>query len=117
MLTRIDPVAERATRTYRLHLTLESAPEEFRLGSLVRVLPAGGKDADMVLPLSALLGPPAVWVVDRSRNVVSVKQVTVSEIAGEFAVITSGLAAGDEVIIKGIHSLEEGQAVGPRVSE
>ena len=37
-LTRIDPVAEKATRTFRLHLSMEDAPEEFRLGSLVRVL-------------------------------------------------------------------------------
>jgi len=117
LLTRIDPVAERATRTYRLHLTVEDAPDEFRLGALVRVLPAGGKDADIVLPVSALLDPPAVWIVDRGNNSVSRRPVEVSGIVGDFAVITSGLAVGDEVVTKGIHSLEEGQAVGPRVSE
>jgi len=117
VLARIDPVAERATRTYRLHLTLENAPAEFRLGALVRVLPAGGKDTDIVLPVSALLDPPAVWVVDRSTNQVSLKQISITSVAGDFAIISSGLAAGDEVIVKGIHSLQEGQAVGPRVSE
>ncbi|MEM5493088.1 efflux RND transporter periplasmic adaptor subunit [Hoeflea sp. AS16] len=117
VLTRIDPVAERATRTYRLHLAIEDAPAEFRLGSLVKVLPAGGEDADILLPQSALLDPPAVWVVDRSTNTVSLRPVTVSETAGEFVVITTGLSAGDEVVTRGIHSLEEGQAVGPRVSE
>jgi len=117
VLTRIDPVAERATRTYRLHLSLESAPEEFRLGSLVRVLPAVGKDEDIVLPVATLLDPPAVWVVDRTSNVVSLRPVEVSHTSGEFAIIAAGLTAGDEVVTKGIHSLEEGQAVGPRVSE
>ncbi|MCY0096677.1 efflux RND transporter periplasmic adaptor subunit [Hoeflea ulvae] len=117
VLTRIDPVAERTTRTYRLHLRLENAPEEFRLGSLVRVLPAVGEDTSIVLPHSALLEPPAVWIVDRTSNTVSLRPVTVSNIAGDIAVITSGLSVGDEVVTKGIHSLEEGQAVGPRVSQ
>lgn len=116
-LKRIDPVAERATRTYRLHLAMENAPAEFRLGSLVKVLPAGGKDAAIILPGSALLEPPAVWVVDRNTNTVSLRPVTVSETAGEFVVITTGLSSGEEVVTRGIHSLEEGQAVGPRVSE
>jgi membrane fusion protein, multidrug efflux system len=117
VLSRIDPVAERATRTYRLHLAMEAAPAEFRLGSLVRVLPAGGEDADIILPKSALLDPPAVWVVDRSTNTVSSRPIAVSDLAGEFVVVTTGLSAGDEVVTRGIHSLEEGQAVGPRVSE
>jgi RND family efflux transporter MFP subunit len=117
VLTRIDPVAEKATRTYRLHLSIESAPQEFRLGSLVRVLPAVGKEADIVLPKSALLEPPAVWIVDRTSNVVSLRPIEVSAMSGDYVVVSSGLAAGDEVVTKGIHSLEEGQAVGPRVSE
>lgn len=117
VLTRIDPVAEKATRTYRLHLSIETAPQEFRLGSLVRVLPAVGKEADIILPRSALLEPPAVWVVDRSSNVVSLRPIEVSATSGDYVVVSSGLAAGDEVVTKGIHSLEEGQAVGPRVSE
>lgn len=117
VLTRVDPVAERATRTYRLHLAIADAPAEFRLGSLVKVLPAGGMNADIILPHSALLEPPSVWVVDRSTNTVSLRPITVSETAGEFVVITTGLTAGEEVVTRGIHSLEEGQAVGPRVSE
>jgi len=117
VLTRIDPVAEKATRTYRLHLSIENAPQEFRLGSLVRVLPAVGMEADIILPRSALLEPPAVWIVDRTSNVVSLRPIEVSGISGDYVVVSSGLAAGDEVVAKGIHSLEEGQAVGPRVSE
>lgn len=117
VLARVDPVAERATRTYRLHLAIDDAPAEFRLGSLVKVMPAGGKDADIILPQSALLDPPAVWVVDRSTNTVSLRPVTVSETAGDFVAIATGLSTGDEVVTRGIHSLEEGQAVGPRVSE
>lgn len=117
LLTRIDPVAEKATRTYRLHLSIEDAPQAFRLGSLVRVSPAVGKQANIILPRSALLEPSGVWVVDRTSNSVSLRPVEVSGVSADFVVVSSGLSTGDEVVVKGIHSLEEGQAVGPRVSE
>ena len=117
VLTRVDPVAEKATRTYRLHLSIEDAPQAFRLGSLVKVSPAMGKQADIILPRSALLEPSGVWVVDRTSNAVSLRPVEVSGASGDFIIVSSGLSAGDEVVVKGIHSLEEGQAVGPRVSE
>ena len=83
----------------------------------MRVLPAGGKNEEIVLPASAVLDPPAVWVVDRTTNTVSIRPVTLKGAAGDFSIVSSGLSNGDEVVIKGIHSLEEGQAVGPRVSE
>ncbi len=71
ILSRIDPVAYSATRTRAAHLTLQSAPPSFRLGALVRVMPAAREDAGVALPLSAVLGAaarPAVWVVDRSES-------------------------------------------------
>ena len=117
VLDRIDPVAEQSTRTYRLHLALETAPAEFRLGGLVTVQPDSDRNTEIVLPGSALLDPPAVWVVDRSSNRVSLNPVEIKGTTGDLAIISSGLVAGDEVVIKGVHSLEEGQAVGPRVSE
>lgn len=117
VLARIDPVAERATRTHRLHLTLESAPPAFRLGSLVKVTPSGGEHQDIVVPVSALLEPPAVWVVDRTDDTIALRQVELGVTSGDFAIVSSGLTAGDEVVIKGIHSLKEGQVVGPRETE
>ncbi|MCY0148439.1 efflux RND transporter periplasmic adaptor subunit [Hoeflea sp. G2-23] len=117
VLARIDPVAERATRTHRLHLTLESAPPAFRLGALVKVTPAGSGHQDIFVPLSALLDPRAVWVVDRSDDTIALRQVELGATSGGFAIVSSGLTAGDEVVIKGIHSLKEGQVVGPRETE
>lgn len=116
-LTRIDPVAERSTRTQRMHLAIAEPPPAFRLGALARVEPSHGSVAQIVLPVSALMDPPAVWVVERAGNTVTLRTVEVSEANEEFAIIASGLSTGDEVIVKGIHSLEQGQVVGPRVSQ
>ncbi len=119
-LTRIDPVAERATRTRRLHLTLDAPPDAFRLGALARVSPATGPEAGVVLPRGAILeeaGAPAVWVVDRSDDSVRRVPVTLGMEVASFVVVASGLADGSEVVVKGIHSLKDGQIVGPRVAE
>lgn len=120
VLNRIDPVAFAATRTRAAHLTLENAPAAFRLGALVRVTPVAQADAGVALPAAAILEPetaPAVWVVDRTDDSVHRRPVTLGPAVGGFVVIATGLSAGDEVVIKGIHSLEDGQVVGPRVTE
>ncbi|WP_413869059.1 efflux RND transporter periplasmic adaptor subunit, partial [Albidovulum sp.] len=120
LLNRIDPVAYSATRTRAAHLTLQSPPAAFRLGALVRVTPAARGDAGVALPLAAVLdaaAAAAVWVVDRSDGRVHRRRVRLGPEVGGFVVIAAGLAAGDEVVTKGIHSLDDGQAVGPRVTE
>lgn len=119
-LTRIDPVAERTTRTRRLHLTLDPSPEAFRLGALARVSPSTGPDAGVILPRSAIIDPdgdPRVWIIDRSDDSVQRVAVQLGLTITDHVVITSGIASGDEVVVKGIHSLEDGQKVGPRVAE
>ncbi|TDK45688.1 efflux RND transporter periplasmic adaptor subunit [Antarcticimicrobium luteum] len=119
-LTRVDPVAARTTRTRGLHLTLTDPPVGFRLGALVRVSPSAGADVGVILDRRAILDPDgaaAVWVVDRSTDTVHRTPVTLGRTIGPLVQITRGLAPGDEVVTKGINSLEDGQLVGPRVSE
>lgn len=119
VLDRIDPIADPATRTRRLYLTLPSdAP--FRLGALIRARP-GTEGAPVVsLPATAVLdrdGTPHVWRVTRQDDQAVVNAVAI-EHAPEFQgrmLIQSGLEPGDEIVIRGIHSLQEGQAVGRRV--
>lgn len=120
VLDRVDPVAFAATRTRAAHLTLQGASRDFRLGALVRVTPVAQEDAGVALPAAAILDAataPSVWVVDRAEGRVHRRQVALGATVGDFVVVASGLAPGDEVVTKGIHSLEEGQMVGPRVTE
>ncbi|TCO69452.1 efflux RND transporter periplasmic adaptor subunit [Rhodovulum euryhalinum] len=117
-LDRIDPEADRSTRTRRVHLALADPPGGFRLGALVRVRPARDAASGVSLPLAAILAPgdaPAVWVVDRANDRVVRRPVTLGARLGEQVQITGGLAPGEEVVLKGIHSLKDGQAVGPQV--
>ncbi len=119
-LARIDPMAERSTRTRRLRLTLEDAPPGFRLGALVQVSVMATSQASLSIPRAALLDPdtaPAVWLIDRTTDTVHRQSVTPGAAYGARLRITDGLTAGDEIVVKGIHSLKDGQIVGPRVTQ
>lgn len=120
VLERIDPVAEKNTRTRRAHLRLDDPPAAFRLGALASVAPVALTGSAIVIPQAALLETEdgtAVWVVDRTGNTVHRKPVGIAARIGGYAVIASGLSAGDEVVTRGIHSLQEGQSVGRRISQ
>lgn len=118
----IEPVADAATRTRRIHLALVN-DNSFRLGALIRARPAGsGDERQISVPQSAILRPgdrQKVWIVsnDGDQRIVALRDVTTAGPAlSGWIVVTSGLASGDEVVIRGIHSLSEGQRVGPSVT-
>lgn len=118
-LDRIDPLADLATRTRRVHLSLpEDSP--FRLGALVRAR-AGAPDAPaLTLPDEAIFrrdDKPYVWIVRRDGDKAKVEAVPV-ELGVSYQgrmLVSGGISEGDEVVIRGVHSLEPGQAVGRRV--
>lgn len=119
-LDRIDPIADSATRTRRLYLTLPSdAP--FRLGALVRVRFGTAETPSLSLPVEALIDArdgTFVWRVTRDDAGARVDRVPVRAAApfrGRVS-ITQGLEAGDEVVIRGVNSLAPGQPVGRRLA-
>lgn len=127
----IEPVADDGARTHRLRIALddmqagEAAPGTLpiRLGSLVTVrmdLPA---TPVLSLPRSAILSPeatadsttsPAVWRIGSGRKLERVA-VTLGPELGDRMVVTAGLSQGDEVLLRGIRSVHEGQQVGDRI--
>lgn len=120
-VSQIEPVADAMTRTRRVHLALQQ-DAALRLGALVRARPAGPAPTWLSLPESAILdrdGAPHVWIVTRQRDHASValrRIRTQGPVLDGRVAVRSGLAAGDEVVIRGIHSLAEGQAVGESVT-
>lgn len=119
VLDRIDPIADSATRTRRLYLTLP-AGSPFRLGALVRAR-FGAVDApSLSLPVEALVegdDGPFVWRVTRTGREARVDPAPVEAAApfrGRVSVI-AGLEAGDEVVIRGTRSLAPGQPVGRKL--
>ncbi|WP_323716255.1 efflux RND transporter periplasmic adaptor subunit [Paracoccus aminovorans] len=120
-VSQIEPVADAMTRTRQVHLSLGD-DAALRLGALVRARPAGPAQARPTLPEGAILqrdGASLVWIVTRDGDRASVSlrpvQIQGPPLGGRVA-IRSGLATGDEVVIRGIHSLAEGQAVGASVA-
>jgi len=110
----IAPVADPATRTFQVKVTLKSPPEQMRFGaSIVGRLKASTAPV-VVLPAAALfdrLGKPAVWVVDTAAGTVALKDVTVARYETDRVVLSGGLAKGEVVVTAGVNRLREGQKV------
>lgn len=121
-LRSIDPVADRRTRTRRLHFALIDPPAEFRIGALVRLTPPHLDQRKLTVPVVATLtdesGAAFVWRINRSTaetGIVERAAISLGAVLGDRVLVETGLAAGQEIIIKGIHSIQDGQHVGPRV--
>jgi multidrug efflux pump subunit AcrA (membrane-fusion protein) len=50
-------------------------------------------------------------VIDPAKSIVSQRAVTVGAREGDNIAITSGIAAGERIVVAGVHSLSDGQAV------
>jgi len=114
----VEPVADASTRAHRLRIALADGGASFRLGSLVTAKLDLPGDLLLTLPIAAVFETadgPRVWRVGAERRA-EAAPVTLGQRLGERVVITSGLSEGDEVLIRGIHSVAKGQVLGPRVS-
>ena len=116
----IEPMTDSATRTRRVHLSLADG-DAFRLGALIRARLGDESGEVLILPEAAIVqrnDTAHVWRVARtaanSGNVHLVPVQTGPRLEG-YVRITGGIAPGDEIVIRGVHSLAEGQAVGRRV--
>ena len=110
----ISPVADAATRTYTVKVTLKNPPAQLRLGMSLGGRVKGEPERLVRLPLSALFdqaGLPAVWVVDPSSTAVSLRPVTLARYETSSVIIASGLSIGDVVVTAGTNTLREGQQV------
>lgn len=117
----IAPMADAATRTYRVRVSVPQPPAGLELGMTASVtVDAGGAAAGAdgasapgaILPLSAIYqtgDTPRVWVVG-DDNRVTLKSVEVADF-GDNTVRVTGLSPTDLVVIAGVHKLSEGQEV------
>lgn len=110
----IAPVADAATRTFLVKVTLRDPPDEMRFGAGISGRLKESSQPVAVLPGSALFdrgGQPAVWVVDPSTRTVSLKPVDVARFETDRIVLEGGLAKGDIVVTAGVNRLREHQQV------
>jgi RND family efflux transporter MFP subunit len=114
----ISPIADSATRTFTVKVTLKNPPPQLRFGMSISGRWRANSGPVVALPLSALFeqnGAPAVWVVDERSGNVALRPVIVARYETDRVVIADGLAKGDVVVTAGANTLRQGQKV--RVAE
>jgi RND family efflux transporter MFP subunit len=110
----ISPVADPATRTYQVKVTLKDPPDQMRFGATVVGRLKVATAPVVLLPATALFdkaGQSAVWVVDAASGLVTLKPVTVSRYETDRVVLSGGLTKGEIVVTAGVNRLREGQQV------
>ena len=110
----VAPMADAASRTYQVNISLPNPPDGMQLGmtASVTLADAGAPAPGAVLPLSAIYqtgDTPQVWVVT-DDDTVELKSVEVEDF-GDNTVLVHGLQPTDLVVTAGVHKLREGQAV------
>jgi membrane fusion protein, multidrug efflux system len=110
----IAPMADPATRTRRVRLTLADPPESFRLGTTITVALTRTISPRIELPATAVLareGKSLVWIVDPATSTVAPREVRITGGDQGMVAVTEGLVPGERVVTAGVHSLSPGQAV------
>jgi RND family efflux transporter MFP subunit len=114
--------ASQATRTYPVTLVMEQ-PEGAEIlpgmagsAKVSARLPENAKTTGMQLPATAIfaLEDPEksyVWVIDETSKTLQSRAVETGQLTEYGITIRSGLSAGEWVVIKGVHSVKEGQTV------
>lgn len=115
-LRELAPTADPATRTYAARVRLLNVDPAARLGMTAQVaLSAGqGPAAGVKVPLSAVVERgqgPEVWVVAQGKA--QRRPVSVAEFREDGALLSGGVALGEQVVAVGAHKLAAGQAVKP----
>ena len=111
----VSPMADAASRTYEVDISLPNPPDGMQLGMTATV--ANGTEeasaADsFTLPLSAIYqtgDTPRVWAVG-SDHTLSLKDVTITDF-GDNTVQVTGLMRGEKVVTAGVHMLSVGETV------
>ena len=112
-LTHLSYVADPLTRTYRVRLKIDNQAETFRPGMIVRALFLRRQlDQVLAVPLYAIINRENKKLLFvRQNDRAMAREVELGAIVNGEVVVTSGLDAGDEVIIKGQQMLIDGTRI------
>ena len=109
----VSPVADPATRTYAVKVSIPDAAPDVKLGMTALVqFSSTTPVAQVRLPLSALhheKGATSVWLVE--KGAVRLVPVQLSGMAGNEVVLSSGVQSGQTVVTAGVNLLKAGQKV------
>ena len=107
--------ADPATRTFLIKVAIVSPGPEVRLGMTAGVKVEDAADPkELLIPMTALYhrgAETAVWIVDATTGRLALAPVRVERYTDDGVVIGGGLAAGEEVVLKGVNELYQGEPV------
>lgn len=114
-LREISPVADPVTRTYAARVSLKDADPLLPLGmsATVRFPTVAPGATHLIVPLTAIFqqgNQPAVWKVG-ADGTVSLQPIKVSAFTDAGAVVTEGLAGGEQIVAAGVNLLTAGEKV------
>jgi RND family efflux transporter MFP subunit len=114
-LRQLADAADPLTRTFEARYVLDGAAARAPLGATVTIyLQESEQAGTLSVPLGALDDEgrgPGVWLLDRQSSSVSYQPVRFVGFAGEHALVSGGIHAGDPIIAVGGHFLHQGQRV------
>ena len=114
----IAPLADSATRTFMVRITVQDANADINLGMTVGVQFQYFKaenDSDLLIPstaLTATAGKTQVWVID-ADNRAHPREVEAGDFREDGVLIRHGLHVGETIVIAGVHTLNTDQLVRP----
>ena len=107
--------ADPATRTFLVKVAILDPGPEVRLGMTAGVKVEDAADPkELLVPMTALYhrgAETAVWIVDPRTRRLALAPVRVERYSDDGVVIGAGLAAGEEVVLKGVNELYQGEPV------
>lgn len=116
-LRELSPNADSATRTFLARYSVQGLAPDAPLGQTINLSLKGGEVRQGIrVPLSAVLNEgtgPEIYVLAGSDNLLARKKVSILSYDGREALIGSGLADGDRIVILGVHLLRTGEKVVP----
>ncbi|WP_414653773.1 efflux RND transporter periplasmic adaptor subunit [Hyphomicrobium sp.] len=113
-IRQVSPQADPVTRTFEVKVGLTDPPEAMRMGVTVSGYVELEAQAMIEIPASALTKinqEPAVWIVDPTSQIVSLRNVEVGRFDPATVAISRGLYVGDIIVTAGVQALHPGQKV------
>ena len=113
-ITEIAPMADQATKTYKVRVAINEMPAAAKLGMTAKVQLSDGNTTDILIPRSAIYsttGDAQVWLV--KDNKVTLVPVKINGYKDDKVIVTSGLKNGDVVVTAGITKLSDNMEVKP----
>jgi len=115
--------ADPTTQTFQVVLTMDQPPEANILPGMTTKVTATAAEGftgggEIVIPAIAVLNDADkkdyVWLFDRKTMTVKKTEVTIGGLQGnKNIIITSGIKGGDEIVMAGVRTLQEGMKVRP----